>query len=194
MAAYDLSGKSRQPLLDACRQLKPLLHDPTVRAGLFREGRDCFPHRSRRARECHTSGPGKLPPGESHGACPTAPGQRWPIEQLIDPRSLSTLARLQFRFQLGALKPRQSSCATRVILQSEVLQATITTGCGKTKWLGMVATVANSSAARRMNLFIVGLHRKVLSLCMLSWFTDHADLMRHRLAGHHGAGPCPAAA
>src|SRR5437763_14419267 len=41
------------------------------------------------------------------------------------------------------------------------------------------ATVANSSAARRMNLFIVGSIEKFCHcVCKaLSWFTDHADLM-----------------
>ena len=40
-------------------------------------------------------------------------------------------------------------------------------------------TVANSSAARRMNLFIVGSIEKFCHcVCKaLSWFTDHADLM-----------------
>jgi hypothetical protein len=31
-------GYSRQPLLDACRQLKSILGDTSVRVGLFREG------------------------------------------------------------------------------------------------------------------------------------------------------------
>jgi len=40
-AAYPLVfGFSRQPLLDACRQLKSLYGVTAARAGLFREGRD----------------------------------------------------------------------------------------------------------------------------------------------------------
>jgi hypothetical protein len=35
-----LCGKSRQPLLDACRQIKRALGPTAQRAGLFREGRD----------------------------------------------------------------------------------------------------------------------------------------------------------
>jgi hypothetical protein len=36
-----LCGKSRQPLLDSCRQIKSILGDTTHRtAGVFREGRD----------------------------------------------------------------------------------------------------------------------------------------------------------
>jgi hypothetical protein len=35
-----LCGKSRQPLLDACRQIKSLLGCTSHRAALFREGRD----------------------------------------------------------------------------------------------------------------------------------------------------------
>lgn len=35
-----LCGKSRQPLLDACRQIKRALGATTERAGLFREDRD----------------------------------------------------------------------------------------------------------------------------------------------------------
>jgi hypothetical protein len=31
---------SRQPLLDACRQIKSILGETTERAGVFREGRD----------------------------------------------------------------------------------------------------------------------------------------------------------
>jgi hypothetical protein len=31
-------GKSRQPLLDACRQLKSILGEPPVRVGVFRDG------------------------------------------------------------------------------------------------------------------------------------------------------------
>jgi hypothetical protein len=38
--ALRLSGKSRQPLLDACRQIKRTLGPTTERAGLFRVGRD----------------------------------------------------------------------------------------------------------------------------------------------------------
>jgi hypothetical protein len=34
-----LCGKSRQPLLDACRQLERILGDTAEAAGLFREGR-----------------------------------------------------------------------------------------------------------------------------------------------------------
>jgi len=36
--SLSLSGESRQPLLDACRQLKPLLDDTRQFAGLFRAG------------------------------------------------------------------------------------------------------------------------------------------------------------
>jgi hypothetical protein len=35
-----LSGRSRQPLLDACRQIAALLGPTSATAGLFREGRD----------------------------------------------------------------------------------------------------------------------------------------------------------
>jgi hypothetical protein len=35
-----LCGRSRQPLLDACRQIKSILGDTGRRAGLFREGRE----------------------------------------------------------------------------------------------------------------------------------------------------------
>ena len=35
-----LCGKSRQPLLDGCRQIKSILGVTPKRAGLFREGRD----------------------------------------------------------------------------------------------------------------------------------------------------------
>ena len=35
-----LRGKSRQPLLDACRQIKRALGPTSAHAGLFREGRD----------------------------------------------------------------------------------------------------------------------------------------------------------
>ena len=35
-----LCGKSRQPLLDACREIKRMGGDTRQRAGLFREGRD----------------------------------------------------------------------------------------------------------------------------------------------------------
>jgi hypothetical protein len=34
-----LFGKSRQPLMDGCRQIKSILGDTGRRAGLFREGR-----------------------------------------------------------------------------------------------------------------------------------------------------------
>jgi len=34
-----VEGRSRQPLLDACRQIKSLLGPTAKRAGLFREGR-----------------------------------------------------------------------------------------------------------------------------------------------------------
>ena len=37
---YDLRGRSRQPLLDACRALKSLGVDPKEGIGAFREGRD----------------------------------------------------------------------------------------------------------------------------------------------------------
>lgn len=37
--AFALEGRSRQPLLDACRQIKPLLTDTGQLAGLFRLGR-----------------------------------------------------------------------------------------------------------------------------------------------------------
>ena len=37
---YALEGRSRQPLLDACRQLKSLGVDTDRAAGLFRSGRD----------------------------------------------------------------------------------------------------------------------------------------------------------
>lgn len=36
-------GKSRQPLLDACRQIKSLYDVPTQAVGLFREGREDIP-------------------------------------------------------------------------------------------------------------------------------------------------------
>jgi hypothetical protein len=36
--AYGLSGRSHQPLLDACRQIKPLCDDTAMLAGLFRKG------------------------------------------------------------------------------------------------------------------------------------------------------------
>lgn len=39
-AVYPVCGKSRQPLLDACRQLKLILGDTSQRAGLFRTGHD----------------------------------------------------------------------------------------------------------------------------------------------------------
>jgi len=35
-----LCGRSRQPLLDACRQIKSMGGDPEESAGLFRQGRD----------------------------------------------------------------------------------------------------------------------------------------------------------
>jgi hypothetical protein len=35
-----LCGRSRQPLLDACRQIERILGATTKRAGVFREGRD----------------------------------------------------------------------------------------------------------------------------------------------------------
>ena len=35
-----LCGRSRQPLLDACRQIKAMGGDTSVVAGVFREGRD----------------------------------------------------------------------------------------------------------------------------------------------------------
>jgi hypothetical protein len=35
-----LFGKSRQPLLDSCRQIKSILGDTGRRAGLFRDGRE----------------------------------------------------------------------------------------------------------------------------------------------------------
>ena|SRR5215208_2733242 len=38
--SYRLSGKSRQPLLDACREIKVLGVDPAELAGTFREGRE----------------------------------------------------------------------------------------------------------------------------------------------------------
>jgi hypothetical protein len=34
-----LAGQSRQPLLDACRQLRAIFGDTSVRAGVFRAGR-----------------------------------------------------------------------------------------------------------------------------------------------------------
>ena len=34
-----IEGRSRQPLLDACRQIRAILGDTSQRAGLFREGR-----------------------------------------------------------------------------------------------------------------------------------------------------------
>ena len=34
-----LEGQSRQPLLDACRQIRAILGDTSQRAGLFRDGR-----------------------------------------------------------------------------------------------------------------------------------------------------------
>jgi hypothetical protein len=39
VAGLPISGQSRQPLLDACRQIKSLLGITGQRAGLFREGR-----------------------------------------------------------------------------------------------------------------------------------------------------------
>src|SRR5438477_8837933 len=40
------------------------------------------------------------------------------------------------------------------------------------------ATVANSSAARRMNLIVGSIEKSCHCVCRaLSWFTDHADLM-----------------
>lgn len=38
--SLNLQGQSRQPLLDACREIKSILGDTAERAGLFREGRD----------------------------------------------------------------------------------------------------------------------------------------------------------
>ena len=35
-----LCGRSRQPLLDACRQIKSMGGDTAANAGLFREGKD----------------------------------------------------------------------------------------------------------------------------------------------------------
>ena len=35
-----LGGVSRQPLLDACREIKRIGEDPAVRAGLFWQGRE----------------------------------------------------------------------------------------------------------------------------------------------------------
>jgi hypothetical protein len=40
--SLSLSGESRQPLLDACRQLKPLLDDTRQFAGLFRPGKSSW--------------------------------------------------------------------------------------------------------------------------------------------------------
>jgi hypothetical protein len=37
--AFAVQGRSRQPLLDACRQLKSMGADPALRCGLFRPGR-----------------------------------------------------------------------------------------------------------------------------------------------------------
>jgi hypothetical protein len=39
VAGFRLEGRSRQPLLDACRQIRAILGDTSRRAGLFREGR-----------------------------------------------------------------------------------------------------------------------------------------------------------
>ena len=36
---FGIEGRSRQPLLDACRQIRAILGDTSRRAGLFREGR-----------------------------------------------------------------------------------------------------------------------------------------------------------
>ena len=36
---FGIEGRSRQPLLDACRQIRAILGDTSHRAGLFREGR-----------------------------------------------------------------------------------------------------------------------------------------------------------
>ena len=36
---FGIEGRSRQPLLDACRQIRAILGDTSQRAGLFREGR-----------------------------------------------------------------------------------------------------------------------------------------------------------
>ena len=40
VARYGVEGRSRQPLLDACRQLKRMGVAMDERAGLFREGRE----------------------------------------------------------------------------------------------------------------------------------------------------------
>jgi hypothetical protein len=37
---YGVQGRSRQPLLDACRQVKRMGADPADRIGLFRSGRE----------------------------------------------------------------------------------------------------------------------------------------------------------
>jgi len=39
VAGFSIEGRSRQPLIDACRQIKALLGPNDHRAGLFREGR-----------------------------------------------------------------------------------------------------------------------------------------------------------
>jgi len=99
VAAYDLSGKSRQPLLDACRQLKPLLHDPTVRAGLFREGRDWPPTRQQaRCGNAIAVGPVSCLRGNPTALPDGAGAKMTDRARIVDPRSLSTPARLQFRF------------------------------------------------------------------------------------------------
>ena len=38
--SHHLSFKSRQPLLDACREIKSMGGDPTRTCGLFRKGKD----------------------------------------------------------------------------------------------------------------------------------------------------------
>jgi hypothetical protein len=40
VSSLGLSGKSRQPLLDACREIKALGGDPAQLAGTFRQGRE----------------------------------------------------------------------------------------------------------------------------------------------------------
>ena len=39
VAGLPIEGQSRQPLLDACREIKRILGETEQRAGLFREGR-----------------------------------------------------------------------------------------------------------------------------------------------------------
>jgi hypothetical protein len=38
-AGFGIEGRSRQPLPDACRQIRAILGDTSRRVGLFREGR-----------------------------------------------------------------------------------------------------------------------------------------------------------